>query len=220
MRKTNRFILFYNHHHLSNYFSVVATLFFVVYNTYLGIFNSLIWNLAISVYYFVLLIIKMVCFIGKYKSVKKNRDYSIVSFIVCSLFTIVLTLVLIAPAIMMLKDERVVKLTLIPAIAVAAFTTYKMTAAIVKYYKYRKNKTLFSIQTTTFNFISAFVSILTLQNTLIHVASTSETKDMTTLCLVSTILILLFVSLLSIKSMMDGIKLYKKEKNTLDVIHE
>ncbi len=207
----NKFKDFYNKYHISVLISVGATLFFVVYNAYLGIAKSLIWNLAISIYYFVLLIIKFICFGEQFVCIKRNKDYSLKVFIVCSILTMGLTLVLTAPAIMMLKDERPVNLGLIPAIAVAAYTTYKITMAIIRYCKYKKNKTLYGRQITVINIIAALVSVLTLQNTLIHVTG-GNLDEMKTVCLSSTIAILLLIVVLSIKALIDGIKISKYQR--------
>ena len=53
---------------------------------------------------------------------------------------LLLNVALICPIVLMVKFEKPVNLSLIPAIAMAAYTTYKVTIASVNIYKQKRRK--------------------------------------------------------------------------------
>ena len=88
--------------------------------------------------------------------------------------------------------EKPVNMGLIPAIAMAAYTTYKLTMSSIHIQKQKRNSrnNIFVAELRTINFIDALVSILTLQNTLIMVNQTkSSVDDMILLSVVSSAVI-------------------------------
>ena len=80
-----------------------------------------------------------------------------------------LNLSLFVPFTMLVMLVKPVSLGLIPAIAMAAYTTYKITMAIVHLRRRRVSRDPLVKELRSINFIDALVSILTLQNTLIMV---------------------------------------------------
>ena len=93
---------------------------------------------------------------------------------------------------------------LIPAIAMAAYTTYKVTMAIL-HMRRRKGGHALIRELRTINLIDAMVSILTLQNTLIMVnANADEIGNMRTLAAISSAAIYLFIVLTTVRSFLNG----------------
>ena len=87
----------------------------------------------------------------------------------------------------------------IPAIAMAAYTTYKITMAIVHIGRYKIYHVLVR-ELRTINLIDALVSILTLQNTLIMVnAGPGEENDMLALSATSSAGIYLIIIMITIR---------------------
>ena len=98
---------------------------------------------------------------------------------------LLLNLALILPISLMVRLKRPVNIGLIPAIAMAAYTTYKITMAVIHMRKRQAQHVLIR-ELRTINLIDALVSILTLQNTLIVVnANAGEENDMLTLSAIS-----------------------------------
>ena len=90
-----------------------------------------------------------------------------------------LDLALILPVSMMVVLEKPVDLGLIPAIAMAAYTTWKVTAASLHIGRLRRNPggNILLAELRTVNFIDALVAVLTLQNTLIMVERTAADEN-------------------------------------------
>ncbi len=151
--------------------SLIFTIAFLVYNFYLGIKFKLTWNFSISIYYLLLIIIRMIILINekKWKAIsKKNLLQKRISlYKVENIFLIIIDVALIVPIILMVLQKRSVNVGMIPAIAIAAYTTYKVIMACVSYNKTKKlnNITLHGLK--ILNLKEAIVSILTLQNILI-----------------------------------------------------
>ena len=113
-------------------------------------------------------------------------------------------LALIMPVSLMVRMEKPVTMGLTPAIAMAAYTTWKITLAIVNLRRSGAHPLLIR-QLRTINLIDALVAILTLQNTLIMVnSSAGEETGVMTLAAVSSGLIYLVILTLTIRLFCKG----------------
>ena len=83
---------------------------------------------------------------------------------------------MIAPLALMVKQDKPVHMTMIPAIAMATYTTLKITLASVNLKKKKRSENPLVHFLRSINFIDALMSVAALQNTLIMVNSTGE-KD-------------------------------------------
>ena len=93
---------------------------------------------------------------------------------------------------------------LIPAIAMAAYTTYKITMAIIHMKKQQAHHVLVC-ELRTINLIDALVSILTLQNTLIMInAGKGEVNNMLTLSAISSAAIYLLILGITVQLFLNG----------------
>lgn len=210
--KINKFSSFYKKYHLAFVISLLASVVFLIYNAYLGIVNKLVFNLSISIYYFLLVVIRSFSFLEYLKCKKKNKEYSKGIYIALSILSSVITVVLIGPVILMLRYERNVNSNEIVAISLAAYTTYKMYRAIFNMISFKKEMNLFIRQNLTLSIVSAFVSILTLQNTMINVFEQGDKASMTMLCVINSNVILVFLFVFIIVSCVFGIKKQKEDE--------
>ncbi len=153
----------------------VVTLAFALYNGVIGHMKHTEWNIAICVYYLLLCTLRAYIVLNERKLQKlspEERDRHLVPDVHSSFITlIVLNGVLVAPIILMIRNLRPIHATLVFAIAIAAFTTYKIVIAIINFRRATKQKKILIHELRTINLVDALVSILLLQNTLITVAA-------------------------------------------------
>ncbi len=109
---------------------------------------------------------------------------------------LILNLALIAPIALMVRMERPVNMGLIPAITTAAYATWKITLASVRYHRRSRSGNGFTAQLRTVGLVDALVSVLTLQNTLIMVKDEGGGRSMLTLAALSSAAI--FVGIVAI----------------------
>ena len=139
-----------------------------------------------------------------------RRDKQI--YISTSVIMFIMNLAMILPAILLINHQKEVNLSLISAIAVAAYTTYKVTLAIIKFCKVQKQQNLIYKQVRMVNLFDAVMSILTLQNTLTIVVSNGNNGDMYTLSIVTTIVMLLAVAIISIYTLKKNLNIDLKTR--------
>lgn len=195
-------------------FSLAATTLFALYNGYLGLSLPSVWHGSICVFYLLLVIIRGLILLAEKKARAKDGGDSLRrrSFIVSSAMLLLLNLALIIPISMMVLLEKPVSMGLIPAIAMAAYTTYKLTMASIHISARRRGRqsNVLIAQLRTINFIDALVSVLTLQNTLIMVnGSPEEFHDMRVLSAISGAAIYLAIVSISVYSL---VKAMRREK--------
>lgn len=218
MKKTiDRITEYWNERDLGLYFSIIVTLLFVAYNAYIGLRQKAIWNGSISVYYILLSVIKIVGF-SEYKiSQKSNRRYSLKVFVIIGILTLFITVVMIVPAVLMIEHQRKVTLSIVFGITVATFTTYKVVVAIKNCVGLKNKDGLFERETVTVNLVSALISVLTLQNTLISVNGGETDEKMITLSIVTSIATLIAMSVITAVSLAKGIKSEKIQKQSTEL---
>lgn len=195
--------------------SLLAGLAFLVYNGILGIMYGAAWNISICVYYLILLGVKSYVLLAARKALK-NPEYRTpayrkkafrTSFIVLAL----LDFALIAPIVDMALGHRAYTFGLIPAIAMATYTTYRVAASIFHYRKSRKADNLFLLEVRTINIIDTLVAVLTLQNAMI-VATGGSGDGMRMLALCTSVGMLVLIIGITAASYRKGRKLCAEQE--------
>ena len=159
--------------------SMLVTIAFALYNGFLGIFHGLPWNSSICVYYLILVLIRAMALEvakrteeGSWKEMKRFRVH-----LTAAALLFFLNLVMIAPMAFMVKQDKPVHMTLIPAITMAAYTTLKVTFASINLKRKNRSEDPMVHFLRTINCIDALMSLCTLQNTLIMVNSTDGKSE-------------------------------------------
>lgn len=181
--------------------SFFVTAAFALYNGFLGIYYSSVWNGCICVYYILLAVTRGIIPITEKKNLRraeKAEAYRKRTFKITSVVILLMNLALAVPISLMVVDSRPVNMGLIPAIAMAAYTTYKVVMASVNIKRMKRSSNILVRELRTINFIDALVSVLTLQNTLIIVNRTEESGDMFVLTAVSSAVIYSVILALSV----------------------
>lgn len=136
------------------------------------------------------------------------------AYIASSAVLLLLNLCLVIPVSLMVVRQKPVNMTLIPAIGLAAYTTYKIIMASVNLRRRKRSSDSLVHLLRTISFIEALVSILTLQNTLIMVNLKDDNTDMLTLTAITSAAVMLAVLALSVAAMIKGIAGLKSKEQT------
>lgn len=181
--------------------SFFVTALFALYNGFLGIYYGSMWNGCICVYYILLAVTRGVIPVTEKKNLLRAESadaYRKRTFEITAVIMLLINLALAIPITLMVLNSRPVNMGLIPAIAMAAYTTYKVVMASVNIKRMKSSSNILVRELRTINFIDALVSVLTLQNTLIIVNQTEESGDMFVLTAISSGAIYLVIIALSV----------------------
>ena len=131
-------------------------------------------------------------------------------YIFVSILLLLLNVALIVPAALMVRQLKPVSLTLVPAISMAAYTTFRIVMASIHLKKRKLSSNCLVRLLRTINFIDALVAILTLQNTLIMVISDERgLSKMLPLTAITSGAVWLFILVLSVLAIRRGIRQIK-----------
>lgn len=198
---------------LSAAVSLGCTALFAVYSGYLGLCHGSMWHSGIGVFYFLLMTIRGMILLTEHRNRRKSKNEQDLCrrriFLVSSVLLLILDLALILPIAMMVVMDKPVTMGLIPAIAMGAYTTWKITMASIhiRRQRHRSGGNLLVAALRTINFIDALVAILTLQNTLIMVAGAeTDGNRMLPVSAVSSALIYVWILLITIGMLCRGLR--------------
>ena len=183
--------------------SLCVTILFALYHGFLGLAASSIWHGSICVFYLLLVVIRGIILLTEYR-IKSEREEEKQrrrrkTFSITSVLLLLLNLSLMLPISLMVLLQNQVNIGKIPAIAMAAYTTYKITMALIHIRRQKIYHVLIR-ELRTINLIDALVSILTLQSTLIMVNSgPAEETNMLTLSSISSAAIYIVIIIVTVR---------------------
>lgn len=192
--------------------SCSITVLFALYHGYLGLCYGSIWHGSIGMFYVLLMVIR-----GTVLLTEKRNQLRPAStqgrcrrraFLLSSALLLILDLALIWPISMMVTLDKPVSMGQIPAIAMAAYTTWKITMASIHMRRQRQRArgNILVAELRTVNFIDALVAILTLQNTLIMVnRTTTDDNAMLPLSAASSAAIYLLIVSMTVRMLRKGL---------------
>ena len=188
---------------ISSTASLCVTILFALYHGFLGLAASSIWHVSICVFYLLLVVIRGIILLTEYR-IKSEREEEKQrrrrkTFLITSVLLLLLNLSLMLPISLMVLLQNQVNIGKIPAIAMAAYTTYKITMALIHIRRQKIYHVLIR-ELRTINLIDALVSILTLQSTLIMVNSgPAEETNMLTLSSISSAAIYIVIIIVTVR---------------------
>ncbi len=194
--------------------SLAVTALFALYNGFLGVSHASLWHGSICVYYLVLVILRTTVIAAGKKAGRKaepNRALAKV-YISSAALLLFLNVCLIVPVSLMVVRQKPVDMTLIPAIAMAAYTTYNVVMSSVNLKRRKRSSDRLVRLLRTINFIDALVSVLSLQNTLIMVNMKGDGSEMLTLSAITSAAIMLAVLAISVAAMIKGVVSLKSKE--------
>ena len=152
-------------------FSILTGFIFTVYNGVLGAVYRSLWSGSICVYYLMLTGIRATVVYSQFREMLLHRERRAAHrrkvYIATHMALILMNISLIVPAAVMVAGGRSYTYGLIPAIAMAAYTTYRITMSIVHFKRSRRSSNILTAELRTLNMIDSLVAVLTLQNALI-----------------------------------------------------
>ncbi len=193
---------------LSFLITMTVTLFLATYNAILGINYRVFFNVFGSLYYSILLVIRIVLFIEEYQWMKKGIMMKKSKFIFTSIFMIYLTAAITLIVSVMAYLQNPVKISNTPSIILGTLAAFKILSLVKRYFEFRKDKNLFNRQTMNVTMISAGVTLLMLLNTLI---ATNGGFDgfMTALFIMTGVSLVFLMEAETIISFLKGLKFYR-----------
>ena len=187
--------------------SLFVTALFALYNGFLGVYHASLWHGSICVYYLVLVGLRTMIIAAR-KNAERKADLKRAQkkvYTASAALLLFLNLCLVVPVSLMVLRQKPVNMSLIPAIAMAAYTTYKVVMASVNLKRRKRSSNRLVRLLRTISFIDALVSVLSLQNTLIMVNMKDDGSEMLTLTAITSAAIMLTVLVLSVVAMIKGV---------------
>ena len=198
--------------------SFFATVAFTGYNLFLGMAYKTVWNAEIAVYYAMLVLLRAYAFFAErtinrsVNDAKRKRRVSNKIYISQCVILFLTGVALIAPVSHMVLQKKQVNYSTVPAIAMAAYTTFKISVAVYNYVKTRRNYGLFVKMLKNISLADALVSVLVLQYTLVMIFGNGVTGDMFTLCAITTFFIWGFITVHAVAAIVSAfinLRLYR-----------
>lgn len=190
-----------------------VTVLFALYHGYLGLRYGSPWHGSIGIFYLLLMAVRGSILLTEKRSQVRAQAAQHAcrrrTFLISSILLLVLDLALIAPISMMAVLDKPVSIGLIPAIAMAAYTTWKITMASIHVARQRRRSSgnILVAELRTVNFIDALVAILTLQNTLIMVnQNTADENVMLPLSAASSAVIYAAIVCITVRMLWKGLQ--------------
>lgn len=185
--------------------SVLFSLGFTIFNVVLGIVYRSVWNISISVYYVLLAIVRGIVVHSQRKvsaaDNQKNQEQYKRIYFKTHILMIIMDMCLIAPIAYMVIGERSYEYGIIPAIAMAAYTTYRVIMGIINLVKSQKQENILIKELRTVDLQDSLVAVLTLQNALI-IANGSDMQSMLALTAWTSAGIWLMIVIFTVKSIL------------------
>ena len=160
------------------YLSLLINVAYVIFQLCLGFYHGSFWFYSMAIYYFLLAIMRvyLVSYTTKYKP-GERMDLEIKRYNICGWLTLIMNLAVTIIIFFIIYWNRTFYHHQITTIAIAAFTFYSLTNAIVQVVKYRKyNSPVFSA-TKALSLIASSVSMITLTTTMLTTFGTDEVME-------------------------------------------
>ena len=187
--------------------SVLFSLGFTIFNVVLGIVYRSVWNFSISVYYVFLAIVRGIVVHSQRKvsaaDNQKNQEQYKKIYFKTHILMIIMDMCLIAPIAYMVIGERSYEHGIIPAIAMAAYTTYRVIRGIINLVKSQKQENILIKELRTVDLQDSLVAVLTLQNALI-IANGSDMQSMLALTAWTSAGIWLMIVIFTVKYILNN----------------
>ena len=202
---------------VSLYRSLIWNVAFAIFQLGLGFYHKSFWFYSMFVYYVMLGVMRffLVKHTRKYKA-NEQEEFEIKKYIICGWLLLFMNLTLAVIVFFMVYWNRTFHHHMITTIALAAYTFFTFTFAIINLVRYRKYKSPVYSSAKIISLIAGAVSMLTLESTMLTTFGASESVMFRRVMLSLTgTAVIVFAVTMAITMIVKGSKQLKNKNNTL-----
>ena len=188
-------------------FSFFLNLLYALYNGVLGIMNRSVWFIAMCAYYTILSILRFSAVLcGRKYSTADAVDAEYFVMKLSGLLLAVLSFVLTGVVYISLAEDIAVRYDTVVMISIAAYSFYKITMAIIRAVRQRKNSSPLMAVIRSIGYADVAASVLTLQRSMLASFGDSYDQNAHTLNILTGAAACLFIWMLGTIMTGKGIK--------------
>lgn len=196
--------------------SFCINLLYALYNGVLGIANRSFWFLTMCVYYTILSTIRfcaVLCSRKRNATAPGDMEYFVMKL--SGILLAILSIVLAGVVYISLAGNIATKYGTIVMITIATYTFYKITMAIIRAVKYRKNPSPLLAVIRTIGYADVAASLLTMQRSMLVSFGEGTDESARTLNILTGAAVCLFVLSLGIALVLRGVKSSNQQKEEI-----
>lgn len=186
---------------------------FVLYSAIIGIIFHSIWDISFSIYYLLLVLIRLLIMLCEQRISKNENMVSTEKELnrakvlrLEGLLLIFVSIALVVPVTLLAMLQKEVVFPMWIAIANACYAFYKIIDCTYSFIKNKNNNNLSIKGIKNLNLIGALVSMLTLENAMIMTFSVSIEESMKIMLILSALAVMVINSIIAIMTFIDGNK--------------
>ena len=195
---------------------LLANIMYAIYHGALGVANQSLWFVTMFAYYMILSSMRFSAVLCEWKRkslASEDTEYFVAKL--CGGLLVLLSFILGGIVYISLSQNVAVKHHEIVMITIATYTFYKITAAVIRAIKQRKNTVPLLVVIRTIGYAEAVASLLTLQRSMLISFGSMDNEDIALLNSLTGISVCLFILLLGIFTILTS---GKERKNTHGIV--
>ncbi len=158
-------------------FSSIFNIIYAIFNLCIGLFHDSIWFISVAIYFALLSIIRVYLLSYARKNLPgENMQKELLKSKICGIILLFMNISLTVMTFLMVSNYKVFIHHQITTIAMAVYTFTSFTIAIVNIVRYKKYNSPIYSSSKAINLVSASVSMLTLEATMLTVFSKESTS--------------------------------------------
>lgn len=195
---------------------LLANIMYAIYHGALGVVNQSLWFVTMFAYYMILSSMRFSAVLCEWKRkslASEDTEYFVAKL--CGGLLILLSFILGGIVYISLSQNVAVKHHEIVMITIATYTFYKITVAVIRAIKQRKNTVPLLVVIRTIGYAEVAASLLTLQRSMLISFGSMDNKDIALMNSLTGISVCLFILLLGIFTILKGGKERKNVHGTI-----
>lgn len=195
---------------------LLANIMYAIYHGALGVVNQSLWFVTMFAYYMILSSMRFSAVLCEWKRkslASEDTEYFVAKL--CGGLLVLLSFILGGVVYISLSQNVAVKHHEIVMITIATYTFYKITVAVIRAIKQRKNTVPLLVVIRTIGYAEVAASLLTLQRSMLISFGSMDNKDIALMNSLTGISVCLFILLLGIFTILKGGKERKNAHGTV-----
>lgn len=195
---------------------LLANIMYAIYHGALGVVNQSLWFVTMFAYYMILSSMRFSAVLCEWKRkslASEDTEYFVAKL--CGGLLVLLSFILGGIVYISLSQNVAVKHHEIVMITIATYTFYKITVAVIRAIKQRKNTVPLLVVIRTIGYAEVAASLLTLQRSMLISFGSMDNKDIALMNSLTGISVCLFILLLGIFTILKGGKERKNAHGTV-----